>query len=433
MRTFSIIGLLVAVLVGCSNASSTPPAPPAAPAPPSEPVVRTLEGLAKTVGRASTSVARPACLPWVNAHQELILGETRVSLPDTLSSKRPELRVFPHDEAHVRLAFWQENASWTRAETSLWQLACQAPEALIEVAHDPKADFFHAAMSADGERLFLGGHGGLRVLERDESAPTSLNITAPTSPPCANASRDRVLALLPSGQRLRVVREARCDGAWHGLELELDLSTLSAHQPHPVRSVAVDGVGTLFLAEGGRCDVPGVVDPGRDGAVYVSRNQGEDWMAYHVPEMSTPATRVLADPREAGHVLVQASTCQRGDETVGGELYTTRDGGETWRAVSLPEGVIAEALLGVERIKGVSRLRVHVGPSWQRVVWETLDGGASWAKMEAPSAVPAHSGTVRYKGLIFKTSGDGLLRFQGRSEARVFPQRGATGTVARGS
>ena len=177
---------------------------------------------------------------------------------------------------------------------------------------------------------------------------------------------------------------------------------------------------------------------GLDGIVYRSRNRGEGWQVLPHPwrwshEAGQEAHRVLLDPmRDAGEAWTacyqprgaSCITCSDRDVLVGtstGELYASSDTGDTWTlTATVPQGVritcvvvgptamfigtagsgvfkrlasreLLEPLASPRELKYVTALAYQHGPgersrvlatSWKHAVFESDDGGATWARRE---------------------------------------------------
>src|SRR5947209_2763233 len=95
----------------------------------------------------------------------------------------------------------------------------------------------------------------------------------------------------------------------------------------------------IWLADG-LCEQPSTLN-----RVLVSRDHGDHWKS--VP-LNLPkawgvgaAQQVLADAKNAGALLVLTSGCGSSAHSDPGWVFTSGDGGKTFRAVSIPTGLEA--------------------------------------------------------------------------------------------
>lgn len=459
IRTTSLAAMLLLGL-GCperaaprTTRTATQPARRKTPPPPRRTTPRT-----RTVARTSAPRLRPrrappavqpACRATVGANGRVLLG--KVSTPilvgrDNNTGTWDEVATWSYDRRRVLVAsrpIWRRQ-NGAAPDGLLWLVDCKAPRRARKLLTRKDADFGNAAATADGKTLYFTGAKGIvalslpglktRVITR---APIMKGLSCPGGG--TKRARDVVQHLSPDGQRLTFWRGGPCGHQhdWKACELVLlhPASTTGSklHRPHPVTSVAVDAKGTVWLADGGRCDEPGVQDPASESVLLRSANRGKTWRQVKVRTkgaqsvMGTAAHRVLADARRPGHVVVLSETCtDSGNEGQGGDLYATSDGGKTWRRIprgrGWPRRPQGQRLMGLSTVQNTTARLIALDDN--RRCWETANAGKAWRKLPCPKRLSTFGSWTRaVKGCRYRATDDGLWRrCKGDKTAkRVYP------------
>ena len=157
---------------------------------------------------------------------------------------------------------------------------------------------------------------------------------------------------------------------------------------------------------------PGVIWVGTDdGKVQVTRDHGATWadVTAAVEAAGGPAarytSRVFASPHDAGAAFVAKSGFR--DDDFRPFLYRTGDFGETW--TSIGEGLVDSPINVVVQDRDNANLLI-VGNDLG--VWVSIDGGASWQRLEANlPTVAIHDLTIhpRESDLVLGSYGRGVF------------------------
>jgi hypothetical protein len=344
----------------------------------------------------------------------------------------PSLASWPLDAGHVLVAVAPLDPPRPGAahpqEGTLWRVSCEDAGHEVFLRREG-ASFGAAAPTLDGGKLYFSDAQGVGLLRLSDKQVEAVTTATRVEEPCEGAAhtggtqRDVVVGLSANGQRLTFQRGAFCapGGVWSARELVVDQpddpEKRAVLAPTPVASVAVEPTTrTVWLADAGRCDLPGVQDPQTVGALWASTDQGQTWKQRPILEGGKPiltAPRlVLTDRARAGHMLVYTARCQRGEEILGGSVLRSTDHGRTWTRIGLPpnwrirpEG---QRLLGVAALEGdVDHLVIWISERERR---ETRDGGQTWENAEA-APLPSDQGRFAQLGrYLYRATREGLFR-----------------------
>lgn len=103
---------------------------------------------------------------------------------------------------------------------------------------------------------------------------------------------------------------------------------LPEHSPLAWRLVmAKDRTLYVILA---RKSENGTIGDLRDGWVYRSKDQGESWQLLPLPEGVNGPTGLVIDPSDSQRMYLSAWPRDKGQNGLGGGIFTTTDGGEHW-------------------------------------------------------------------------------------------------------
>src|SRR5881396_2347498 len=169
-------------------------------------------------------------------------------------------------------------------------------------------------------------------------------------------------------------------------------ANLAAQQIDPARFAALRwrSIGPF---RGGRTVAAAGV-PGHPGLFYIGVNNGGVWRTTDYGRVWTPifddqptgSIGALAVAPSKPDVLYVGSGegLQRPDLSVGDGVYKSTDAGKTWRHVGLPDAQQIPAILvdprDPERVY-VAVLGHPYGPSAERGVFRSTNGGGSWEKV----------------------------------------------------
>lgn len=313
---------------------------------------------------------------------------------------------------------------------ALWRVTCDGSEKPTLFYQRAGADFGHAALSRDGQSLiFSGAHGLERLFLANKTVQTV------TQAPLVDdmcwtkgeeafdqTMRDRVLRVDLSTGEIFFVRGAVCGvgGVWTGHEGSVPGQAgpegPAIRSRRPITTAAVDQAGSLWVGDGGRCDEPGVRDVQSPGHLFHSNDGGETWEArtirVGVGRMHTAAADIQADRRRPAHLIVHSARCTSPLGVYGGRLFLTRDGGTTWKRLSVP----SQAGPPTDGGRSVASFRL-IGGSVDRLwvknaqgdTFQTHNTGAKWTQLSDPKeALDLPAPTL--DGATYHPSADGLQR-----------------------
>ncbi len=357
-----------------------------------------------------------------------------------------ELVAWPLDAQHVLLALRHDYAAPDRPRPAgvLWRVACAAPEQREVFVEREGADFGYAAPRADASALYFSDADGVGLLDLSTRQVSRITTAPMAGDDCWAAAggdgetrlRELVVALVSNGADTELVlhRGGPCgfEGDWRAREVRIafpaDPTRRAEREPHPVSAVAAGPEGALWVADAGRCDEPGVVDPQTRGAVWRSDDGGRSWRRVPVQgddgRLQTAAREVAADAHRPGHALALGAVCRDGGRGVfGGELFATRDGGDRWTRVPSPAGTEgsnpATRLSDVTLVDG--RLDHVLARTEAGERFETRDLGAHWTALGQGPALGGDGTLVTVGADQYRATPDGLWWHEADEARRVFP------------
>lgn len=390
---------------------------------------------------------QPACQPAMDpAGRVLVEGrDTGLAFPPEQGAPLPALVTWALDADAVLVAQrtrWEDSAH-APPSGKLWRVGCGAQAEHALFWQQEGADFGHAAQTHDGEWLYYSGAQGVAALELSQKRHHQVTLHQPLPRECQVdpeapplRGRDLVVGWRRSQTRLVFLRGGPCgpEGLWRSreiyLERPLEPERRQEHSPQQVASVAAAPDGqTVWLADAGRCDLPGILDPQSPGVVWHSGDQGATWKRRPVHDgrfpMNTAAAAVFTDFQRAERVLVYSARCQQGDQVLGGTVFLSDDQGRSWRRLALPPNwrnrSTGQRLVGVQVPGGsLDHLLIWTTPQF---CFETQDGGKTWERVEEPGAPPAAPAFARQGDWVLRATPDGLERKNTtqRSLERSFP------------
>ena len=135
-----------------------------------------------------------------------------------------------------------------------------------------------------------------------------------------------------------------------------------------------DVSGALYLIVARRSDDGSVGNSG-DGALYKSTDGAEHWIRVTLPSDVNGPNGLAADPRDANHLLLAAWGRSTPPQAQGGGIYSSFDGGKTWRNVLAKDQHIYDVTVDDRN----PRLMYAAG--FESSAWRSDDAGASWQRI----------------------------------------------------
>ena len=122
-----------------------------------------------------------------------------------------------------------------------------------------------------------------------------------------------------------------------------------------------------------------------NGGVWRSRDDGRTWTPIFDDQSTGSVGAIAVAPSDPRTIYVGSGEgLQRPDLSVGDGVFKSTDGGATWRQMGLADALQIPAIVVDPRDPNrvfVAVLGQPYGPSVQRGVYRSLDGGATWQKV----------------------------------------------------
>jgi hypothetical protein len=439
------LAALCALLAGLCACGQRHPAPaPSAPAP-SAPASASVS-LPRTSFLQRRAV-QPACEPAMDPGGRVLVEgqDTGLTISPPKGQALPELATWALDAGSVLVAtrtHW-EAPGGPAPSGELWRVTCGPTPSHESFLQQPGADFGHAAQTHDGQWLYYSSPEGVAALKLETREHNLVTVHQPMPQSCATdpeapppQGRDVVVGWQRSQTRLVFRRGGPCggEGLWRShlvyLERPMDPKRRHEHTPQQIASVAAAPDGqTVWLADAGPCDLPGLLAPQSPGVVWHSGDQGATWQQRPVHDgrfpMRTAAAAVFTDYKDKDRVLVYSARCREGKQIKGGTVFLSSDQGRTWSRLNQPPNWRNRST--GQRLHGV---QVPGGSLDHIIIWttprgrhQTLDGGKTWEKLEEPAQPPAPPTFARQGDWILRATQDGLERKSttARTLERTFP------------
>lgn len=425
-----------------------PEAPKAAPDAETKAAPAPAQGAPPIIATGSAAPPKPACVPTWDPEAGALKVAGKTTKLDNPSDEdfhaKPTLAVFALSKDDVLVALrptWHSQGG-ALADGRLLRVPCSG-KAPTPFLNREGADFGNAAQMADGATLFFTGKAGIGALDLRSKQVVVLTkppeVDEESCPMGAEATyTDVVHTLRPDGRTLLFERGAPCgyEGDWVSTLMYADVSVPPARVRalHPMSAVALDADGkTLWAADSYACSGVGPEHEGTPG-VLRSRDGGQTWQALRFPSHEaengpTPARRLLPDAARPGHLVVLTALCETSAATMGGSLWRTRDGGDTWQRYPIPSG---ELWPSPDEGMGLPHAALVAGSIDHLRVWtaaappttaETRNGGADWSPPTTTSAPPppTYATSLKVGSITYHASLDGLVKEEGGVLTRLFP------------
>jgi photosystem II stability/assembly factor-like uncharacterized protein len=131
--------------------------------------------------------------------------------------------------------------------------------------------------------------------------------------------------------------------------------------------------GTLYLVVARRGE--GNAGAGGDGALYRSRDGAEHWEKVALPESVNGPVVLTIDPRDQKRMYLAAWGQGRPDVDLGGGVYLTTDGGNSWKPIFQESQHVYDVTVDPRDPKILYACGFDAG------VWRSADGGATWQRL----------------------------------------------------
>ena len=161
-------------------------------------------------------------------------------------------------------------------------------------------------------------------------------------------------------------------------------SRLDCPAPNRWRGGALDPSGVLYVVLARRTEKTAYGTPD-DGGLYRSTDGGETWSAVPLPEGLNGPTGIAIDPKDASRIFLSAWS--RDDiftNSFQGGVFLSRDAGATWKNVLTADQHVYDVTIDPS-----DRNRVYAA-GFQASVWRSSDGGEGWNRIGGFNFKNAH-------------------------------------------
>jgi photosystem II stability/assembly factor-like uncharacterized protein len=209
--------------------------------------------------------------------------------------------------------------------------------------------------SDDGGRTWVKSNDGM-----EQTAATHI-LLDPTSPPKA-----RVLYVAGFGRGVY----KSVDG---GLSWKLKNTGITQNEPFAWRIIR-DNDGALYVLIARRSE-DGSIGNDKDGAIYKSTDNAENWSRVAMPEGSNAPNGLAIDPNNPRRLYLAAWARASGVHGDGGGVYLSEDGGKTWRQVLEKDRHIYDVTIDPRDSK------ILYASGFESSVWRSSDRGEHWSRI----------------------------------------------------
>ncbi len=209
--------------------------------------------------------------------------------------------------------------------------------------------------SDDGGRTWVKSNDGMQP-----TAATHI-LLDPTSPPSA-----RVLYVAGFGRGVY----KSVDG---GLSWKLKNTGIMQTEPFAWRIIR-DNEGALYVLIARRSE-DGSIGNDKDGAIYKSADNAENWSRVAMPEGSNAPNGLAIDPSNPQRLYLAAWARALGVHGDGGGVYLSEDGGKTWRQVLEKDRHIYDVTIDPRDSK------ILYASGFESSAWRSSDRGEHWSRI----------------------------------------------------
>jgi photosystem II stability/assembly factor-like uncharacterized protein len=209
--------------------------------------------------------------------------------------------------------------------------------------------------SEDGGRTWVKSNDGM-----EQTAATHI-LLDPASPPNA-----RVLYVAGFGRGVY----KSVDG---GLSWKLKNNGIPQNEPFAWRIIR-DNDGALYVLIARRSE-DGSIGNDKDGAIYKSTDNAENWSRVVTPEGSNAPNGLAIDPSNPQRLYLATWARASGVHGDGGGVYLSEDGGETWRLVLEKDRHIYDVTIDPRDSK------ILYASGFESSAWRSSDRGEHWSRI----------------------------------------------------
>jgi len=209
--------------------------------------------------------------------------------------------------------------------------------------------------SDDGGRTWIKSNDGM-----EQTAATHI-LLDPMSPPNA-----RVLYVAGFGRGVY----KSVDG---GLSWKLKNNGITQNEPFAWRIIR-DNDGALYVLIARRSE-DGSIGNDKDGAIYKSTDNAENWSRVAMPEGSNAPNGLAIDPSNSKRLYLAAWARASGTHGDGGGVYLSEDGGKTWRQVLEKDRHIYDVTIDPRDSK------ILYASGFESSAWRSSDRGEHWSRI----------------------------------------------------
>jgi photosystem II stability/assembly factor-like uncharacterized protein len=209
--------------------------------------------------------------------------------------------------------------------------------------------------SDDGGRTWVKSNDGM-----EQTAATHI-LLDPTSPPNA-----RVLYVAGFGRGVY----KSVDG---GLNWKLKSNGITQNEPFAWRIIRDNG-GALYVLIARRSEDGGIGND-KDGAIYKSTDNAENWSRVAMPEGGNAPNGLAIDPSNPQRLYLAAWARASGAHGDGGGVYLSENGGKTWRQVLEKDRHIYDVTIDPRDSK------ILYASGFESSAWRSSDRGEHWSRI----------------------------------------------------
>jgi photosystem II stability/assembly factor-like uncharacterized protein len=238
--------------------------------------------------------------------------------------------------------------------------------AVMSAVHDlPRAKMWarKSPSTYDGG-VVISDDGGITWRKSSEGMPPSAatDILLDTSSP----ANSRVLYVTAFGRG--VYKSSDGGKSW-----SLKNHGIAGTEPFAWR-LTQDSAGTLYLVVARRSDDGSIDNPG-DGALYRSTDGAEHWARVKLPDAVNGPNGLAVDRHDPQRLYLAAWARSTPSGAIGGGVYVSNDGGNTWRQTLSKDQHIYDITIDDKNNN------VLYATGFESSVWRSTDAGKTWNRI----------------------------------------------------